>query len=646
MAPNGRQLSLEVNLEFLLFSQRRVSSRSFARMKAALGFFALLVSGCQSCEKAKPYTPFAVASGHGVEAPSSANSPAALTAAAGAPAFVSRRSEIAPKNAPTWRLGDQELLAPPGFVFSQALSADFNDDARLETVAWLIPLPTADAGSPPGVGPAALPSAWLFEAEKAPRLLVNLPSFIPTAPDCQQKVELNQTGPHTLTLDVRADCQTPLIVRAPNRALLVLSPFGARLALLTLRIAAPPPGETQDFIVDSTDRDGDHADDIQVTALIGEEADPAARASAPLVWLDRALGFARDPSEPAKSLGKLASATLTESGAKGGAKRANSTLRALIRAYSAVCSESGTYRITNADGGALPCGNLDKVAVQITQVRLRIALKQKLYLEALAALATSDWYLGRPDAAALKKLTADFKKSLTLRGARKISIAAQPPVKLPTPRYSPLLFDPSGSLLMLTDTGVVRINPEGLVEAPLDPVDPDAGLPGWPLAVVGPNLSWVGMSQPCDTPFISFAFNDLAGKPLPPVLTTYLAARPGSCNGGKAPFAPRLTPLGFKGGLLNALLGPLEVSPAGQNLADLPYFQGSPRSPDGKLLVVPSALGLLVTGTVNELWSAEPGSELGELSDCVIQNGGERIACLEAGRPVLFQAQGALARSK
>jgi len=622
----------------------RVASRSFSPIKGALGFLALWVCGCQSCEKEKPYTPFAVASGHSQEVPSSASSSAGLPATGGAPAFVSRRSELAPKNAPTWRLGDQELVAPPGFVFSQALSADFNDDSRLETVAWLVPLPIA-AGSPSGPGPAALPSAWLFEAEKAPRLLVNLPSFIPTAADCQQQVALNQTGPHTLTLDIRADCQTPLIARAPNRALLVLSPFGTRLSLLTLRIAPPPLGETQDFSVDSTDRDGDHADDVQVNALIGEAGDPAARASAPLVWLDRALGFARDPSEPAKSLGKLASATLTQSGAKGGAKRASSTLRALIRTYSAMCAESGTYRITNADGGALPCGNLDRVAFQITQVRLRIALKQKLYLEALAALATSDWYLGKPDAAALKKLTADFKKSLTLRGARKISIGAQAISKLPTPRFSPLLFDANGNLLLLTDAGVARINADGVPEAPLDPVDQDAGLPGWPLAVVGPNLSWVGMSQPCDTPFITFNFNDLEGRPLPPVLTSYLAPRPGSC-GGRKPWPSALTPLGFKDGLLHALVGPLEVGPPGQNLADLPYFQGTPRSADGKLLVVPSAFGLLVTGTANELWSAEPGSEFGELSDCVIQNGGERVACLEAGRPVLFQAQGALARSK
>jgi len=622
-----------------------LASRSFSPIKAALGFLALLACGCQSCEKDKPYTPFAVASGHSQAGLSSPGSSAGLTAAAGAPPFVSRRSELAPKNAPTWRLGDQELVAPPGFVFGQALSSDFNEDSRLETVAWLIPVPTADAASPALRDPAAQPSAWLFEAGKAPRLLVNLPSFIPTAADCQQQVALNQTGPHTLTLDIRADCQTPLIARAPNRALLVLSPFGARLSLLTLRVAPPPPGETQDFSVDSTDRDGDHADDVQVTALIGEDADPVARASAPLVWLDRALGFARDPSEPAKSFGRLASATLTKSGAKGGAKRASSTLRALIRTYSAMCAESGTYRITDADGGALPCGNLDRVAFQITQVRLRTALKQKLYLEALAALATSDWYLGRPDAAALKKLTADFKKSLTLRGARKILIGAQAISKLPTPRYSPLLFDTSGSLLLLTDAGVARINADGVPEAPLDPVDSDAGLPVWPLAVVGPNLSWVGMSQPCDTPFITFNFNDLEGRPLPPVLTSYLAPRPGSC-GGRKPWPSALTPLGFKDGLLHALVGPLEVGPPGQNLADLPYFQGTPRSADGKLLVVPSAFGLLVTGTANELWSAEPGSEFGELSDCVIQNGGERVACLEAGRPVLFQAQGALARSK
>jgi hypothetical protein len=62
--------------------------------------------------------------------------------------------------------------------------------------------------------------------------------------------------------------------------------------------------------------------------------------------------------------------------------------------------------------------------------------------------------------------------------------------------------------------------------------------------------------------------------------------------------------------------------------------RGSPRSPDGKVLVVPAAAGVVVaTGPKSEVWSATDGAAV---SDCAVANGATLVACVRAGRAILF----------
>lgn len=645
--------------------QRAVSPNRYPHMSSSVRPLFTLVCGlsslwfvsCKSCEREKPYTPFKVASApHAVGG--AAHAPeAGPQAAAGAPAFAPKTSEIAPKGATTWHLGDQDITAPAGLAFERAVSGDFNNDGRLEVVAWLNAAPIT--GTTPPVGPP-LPQvgAWLFEAGAPPRQLAGVPGFVPSAEGCQRKVELAQTGAHSVTLDIRAECQTPLIARAPTRALLVLAPMNQHTIRLTLRIAAAAPGETLDVSVDSQDRDGDQSDDVQVMIRVGEQGAPNTSVSAPLVWLDRASGLARDPSEPSFSLWKAAQAPSSRSLTAAAAQRAASTLDATVRYFASVCAESGTFRVTDADGGAVRCNNMDKVAFRVLQTRVRLALKQKKPLFALAALATRDWFFANVDSAATKKLTTEFTKTLLERRAQRLPIAAMVQRQLPSPRYSPLTFDSNG-LLLLSDTGVVRITTDGTVAPPTpgaggapgtagaDNASAESNLSAWPLSVASPSGQlFTGITLPCDSPFVSMVFSDSSGVPQPPVASSFLAPRPGACNGHKGPLLPSVAPLGFKGGQLHVLFGALPIAPVGQPFGDLPVVAGSPRSPDGKWLVVPTNLGLFVDGPTPQLWTPEPARAITQLSDCVIQNGGERVACLEAGRPVLFEAQGALARSK
>jgi hypothetical protein len=65
--------------------------------------------------------------------------------------------------------------------------------------------------------------------------------------------------------------------------------------------------------------------------------------------------------------------------------------------------------------------------------------------------------------------------------------------------------------------------------------------------------------------------------------------------------------------------------------------KGAPRSPDGKILVVPGALGVVVaTGPKAELWTALDGQAL---SDCVVANGATQVACIRGDRAILLSPQ-------
>jgi hypothetical protein len=66
---------------------------------------------------------------------------------------------------------------------------------------------------------------------------------------------------------------------------------------------------------------------------------------------------------------------------------------------------------------------------------------------------------------------------------------------------------------------------------------------------------------------------------------------------------------------------------------DSPAARGSPRSPDGKLLVAATSVGLLVRGAslARLLRAPELDGTWAEQHDCTVSSDGSHVACVRAG---------------
>jgi hypothetical protein len=67
--------------------------------------------------------------------------------------------------------------------------------------------------------------------------------------------------------------------------------------------------------------------------------------------------------------------------------------------------------------------------------------------------------------------------------------------------------------------------------------------------------------------------------------------------------------------------------------AEIP--RGSARSPNGNTIVLPTSLGLAVVGSKAELWQTDT-DELRGLTECVVQNDAQRVACIRQNRVVVL----------
>jgi len=579
------------------------------------------LAGCNSCGRDKPYTPLGVVSS--MPLASQAAAPPEPSASAEAPKFAKRPSELAPPAAKRWRIGSRELDVPAGRVFQQGLFADFDGDQKEDTLAWTLP-----AETPPGTlpGPGEL---WLYRGENPPVRVIEQPGFVPIGPDCETKTALSQTGPRSVTLDVAASCKAERMARSPSRGVAVIAPLAERPLILLLRAATAAPGETVGLDVDSTDRDEDGRDDARVTVTV-QRAGSARPASADVVWLDRTAGTSRDAREPARSMARGASIEATRAKGKTTNKTVGDGAGNLRRLYATLCAESGVPRIFDAEGAPLACGDLRAFVDDLASAEVNAALTRKDFVEALAPLLRDGWYhapigndrrarLTKAIEAALTRVPVDNVTTLAARVARRGA----------TPRYSPLRFESDGALLVQAANAVIRVGPEGRELA----VGEDAGVSRWPLEVTGGGARWIGVGLPCERAELELLFSGAV-----PVPTRLLAPRPGTCRGG-ASATPALSPLSFQGSALEAIVAGSLVGPV-KSLGEAvlrPEQPGAPRSPDGRALIVPTPLGLLVTHEQGaELWQ---GAALGDprtLGDCVIANQKERAACTRDERVLLI----------
>lgn len=604
---------------------------------AALLALSVGLSACDGCGSQKPYTPFGVASGVASaanpsvtkEAPSNEREPsgAAPDSSAG---FAVRKAELVPGVALTWAGSDLNLKAPDKRRFVQVLPGDFDADSKLDALAWLAPT-ADDKNAPPG-------ELWYFPSGGQSRKLSALPGFVPSSPDCALATTLSQTGPHSATLDVAATCTSQLIARAPVRALVVVSPSVEHPVLLTLRAASAAADESLSFSVDSGDQDQDGRDDVRLTVSVAGAGTEAA--SAQLAWLDRAAGASRSASEPRSSLlraaGKVALAARNKRGEKTAERVGN-----VLRLMSSVCAEGGVARIFDEDGAPFRCGDPSKIVDSLALSEALGALTQGDTLAAFSVLNKDGWYFGKLSSSGRKAVERELLHAVTRLDLETSFAVRALPTLVPLLHYSPLWFESDGSLLVQSPGGgVSRVSVDRTSEAA---VSAEAGAPSWPLELATPSgVRLLGAIHACDRSEVSFNESDAQHPLLAPVATRLLAARPASCAGhGTGPNVP-FAPLSFDDTGLEALVAGAHVSlpaPGKKLVAGLPAL-GTPRSADGRWLVTPTALGLLVVGERKELWQTEKlgqHADATRLADCVVANEARAVACVDSGQVVLFE---------
>ena len=589
------------------------------------------VSACDGCGSNKPYTPFGVASGlPNAEVPAPPSPELGGAAAGGTSGFSAHKAELVPAAPESWQGSGLSLSAPLTLRFAQVLPADFDGDQKLDALAWLVPAPN-EKNAAPG-------ELWYFPNGAAAKKLAALPGFVPSSADCTLSTTLTQTGASSATLDVSAVCTTQLIARAPVRALLVVSPRVEHPVLLTLRAASAAPDESLSFAVDSSDQDRDGRDDVKLTVSVAAQgvSEPA---SADLVWLDRAAGASRSSSEPSASLLRLAGRVgLHARGKRGGdaIERVGSVLRLL----SSLCAEGGVARVFDEDGVPPRCGDLSRVVDSLMMSEVLASLAQGETLNAFAVLRKDGWYFSKLSNAQRKAIERELSRAVSKFDAdAPLTARAQPSVPQ-LPHYSPLWFETDGALLIQGASGVTRLASNRATE---EAVSAEAGTPSWSLDLALPNGQRViGAVHACDRSELLFNESDAQHPLLPALASHMLAARPASCNGHGTGPAVSIAPLSFDESGLDALVAGarISVAPSGKKpLAGLPAM-GTPRSPDGRWLVVPSALGLLVVGDRKELWQTDKLQDHADalhFSDCVVANDAHAVACIDSGRAIVFE---------
>ncbi len=583
---------------------------------AALLSLPLFSLGCDGCEKEKPYTPFGVTTSvptTDTSAPAPSASVAKPEPGKFAPAVV------APAGSRKLRMGELMLEAPKRYLFDRALILGEGDTQQV--VAWVKAEPEA-RDVPPGL-------LMAYSAKGKPRQVMAQPSFVPIAPGCVHSTRLVQTGASHVLVDTTAACPAGLVARVPVQAVSVVAPENDRPEVLTLRVASAAPGESLTVDEDSTDRDGDGRADVKlVFTLTGPEG---AKASATLAFLDRAAGVSRDASEPRTSLLVAAKAVLSKAG-----PTASAEVDATRRLLAALCAEGATPRVFDAEGSPIRCEDVGSVIDTLARADVLSRLAAKDALGAVSVLTRGDWYFKKLSSDAEKAISKELTKRLLSVTPTASALTAKPKL-VKGPHWSPLWFEQDGSLLIVTDAGVVRASRDGSTEAALDA---DGGAPPWPLDVTdasGHRLS--GSLCACDSSEVQLGFTDANGSPQSGVPTRLLAPRPGGCKARFTcpdPVPVASSPEGFSVLLAGSLSEPRKAGKAAPS-PGLPS-PGSARSPDGNWLVAVTPLGLVVTGQAQELWKLpEAPVDARRAQDCVVANDRTAVACVSDGRVLLLK---------
>ncbi len=599
-----------------LHPERPRRRKRWAR-SVALAALAAALPACEACERPKPFNPYGTVRDAGKEEPDAGPTakPDAGPSTPAEPGFAPREATRLAGGEKSWTFEGRTLRAPKGQVFELVLPGPLALDRQQGVVAWTMPAARAARG--------AGGELWWYPKGAEPRLLAEAPGFVPSGTGCTRTATLVQTGRHTVTLEVSAECTTKLLARAPVRAVLIVTPIQADPIVTGLRVGRTAPGETLTFDVETSDRDADGLDDILVKVRLDRLGEVV---GVQLAWYERAAGPARDGTLPA-----LDFATIVNDRYKSDIERKAPDLTnravAIQRLWTLLCAESGTATILDLDGSPYRCGAGSSLQ-RLQKLQIQGLLGEDLPVQALSVFEREGWVGPGLSHEESHQSSGPIEDAMTRRSVSGLLVTASRPVGAATMvRWSPLRYEGPNSLLVRGRHGVTRISlPSGLEEDAGATVDP------WPLAIRDADGTLArGLIFPCDTPVLALLTSKkngtLAQLPLQskPLL---LSPRPGQCVGLATPGTPTVTTLGWSAsppGLRIGLVGTealVAMKPSG------------PPTPSTTPTALPTSLGLLVTaGGKPELWQ---GPQLkGHLTDCVAAPDATSVACLRDGRGIV-----------
>ncbi len=500
------------------------------------------------CEEEKPYTPFQVAT----SLPTEPGVPAPKTKE-NMPSPHRADGRQAPSSKNKWKWGARELKAPRGLVFSSGIEVSINDAPRI--LAWLVP--ETKEKKPVRVEPGL----YRFDEKGQPdELLQPLSTRLPSGADCRYTTHLKSTGQQTLTSIARAQCKESSLPDTPEQSLTILRPQDGK-KIFELFFSSPSPGESISTEVNSSDRDGDGLDDIEL--VVSLTAPGGSSEKLPLRFLSRTAGPSRQADAPLADLARRVSQLSTWSVQKAHRQKVPAQVNALRRLLTSLCEELGTPKLSLENGTKLSCGNIWPQLTRLAHASIQAHVGLKNLPAALGEIARAEWFTHKLDEKELKAMAQLVMGDLKAKKARQL---ARFDVKLkeePTPHKSQLFFTQDAQLFaQLQDGKTKRLTMRG--DPPLNRPDPEdkanstegsSYLPQWELIPQGPGGHYLVAAVPsCERSELQLAFGRKSGAPLPSVPLPLLAPRPGNC---RKYAGLQLTPevLKWQGGQLALILG-------------------------------------------------------------------------------------------
>jgi hypothetical protein len=598
-------------------------------------------SGCHGCRDHPyvPYTidstpPFAIASAEAGPVPT-----ASAGSDAGKSSFSGEPAKLAPPGLARWPLDRFTLEAPPGTVFVSALVRDFDGDGADDAFAIVRPPDANDPGELVFYRSSALAAPIPF----AP------PANLVRDPSCTPIDRLVRVGERAALVELGSQCPEHAPT-GPLRWVAVFEGAASPRTMLGLTVADPLGAPVLSVDAEVTDRDGDGRDDVALRVSLeggGAPLEPGPRVSATFAWLDRQAGLSRDASATESSFASLASAANARAVRTAEAPAVPSYVAQTRALWRATCANGGSPRLVPATGtGAIPCGGgraLEELGLAEVHayVTMGDALRACLAFDRAERAPASQTKSRAKDA---QGWIAQVAPVATARTVRAVS-AVPATTRGHESQWGALAFEASGKLLVRSRAGVVRVDPDQGDEAAATDVAE------WKSAVTSPDAAfrWIETYDPCDGLPLRATFAPASGDDMRDVALPVVPPLGGRCVGSRGAPAQAQAIAWGAGGLEAIVEGqPILVAADLSHASALATFldqgvtMGAPRSPDGKIYVVPTSAGLVVRGPgkARLLRAAELDGTYADQHDCVVSNDATHVACVRGGKAWVGAWQG------